>query len=393
MQGMYPTFDLDPFSDDLLESPYGYYRTLRDAGPVFWLNRYDVCGTARYDTVHEVFGNWGDFSSAEGPAFSPMMNSDAGLRQTVLCREPPEHAGVRKMLMDHLRLTRIEKHVPVAEQLADEVVSRFLEQRRFDGITDLARPFVIAFVGHVLGLPEELMALGADASFAAFQAIGPDNERARESAPLVGQFFGALAELTQQDVAPDSVAWDLLGARARGELSYDAPLGLILNFAGPAFDTTIHSVGNALWLLATHPEQWDVLRNNPDPKLIQSAINEAIRLESPLQIWSRVTRHDASIDGAGIPGGTRLALFIGAANRDERHFPDPERFDVRRNPYQLDFGHGIHTCVGAPLARVELTAILTTMRERVREIRLDGLPQRRLNNIIRGFGSLPLAIS
>lgn len=393
MDSTHPTFDLDPFSDELLDHPYDYYRTLRDAGPVFRLDKYGAWGTARFDTVRTVFENWRDFSSAEGPAFSPMMNSDAGLRQTVLCKEPPEHAGVRKMLVEHLRLTRIEKYVPVAEQMADEMIGRFLEQGRFDGMTDLARPFVITFVGHVLGLPEELLVLGADASFAAFQAIGPDNERARESAHLVERFFGALANLTQQDVTPDSVAWDLLGARARGEIPHDEPLGLILNFAGPAFDTTIHSIGNTLWLLATHPEQWEVLRGNPDPKLVQSAINEAIRLESPLQIWSRVTRNDTGIDGVGIPGGTRVALFIGAANRDERHFTDPARFDVHRNPYQLDFGHGIHTCVGAPLARVELTAILAAMCERVREVRLDGVPQRRLNNIIRGFGSLPLSVS
>jgi cytochrome P450 len=387
-----PVFGLDPFSDELLENPYGYYRQLREV-PVFRLAPHDLVGTARFATVRDVLGDHVNFSSAHGPAFSPFMNSPEGLGQTVLCKEGAEHDAVRRMLIDRLRLSRIEQYVAVAEQMADEMIGRFLEEGRFDGMTDLARPFVVAFIGHVLGIPPDLMGLGADASFAAFQALGPDNQRARESAPLIGEFFGALANLTQDDVAEGSVAWDLLGARARGELEHDEPLGLILNFAGPSFDTTIHSIGNTLWLLATHPGQWEILAANPD--LIPFAIDEGIRLESALQLWSRVARHDTAIGGVGIPGGTRVALFLGAANRDPRQYPDAEAFDVTRHPNNhLDFGYGIHTCVGAPLARVELTAILRAMcRRRVRTIALAGAPQRRPNNLIRGFASIPTAIS
>ncbi|MGH7624871.1 MAG: cytochrome P450, partial [Gemmatimonadaceae bacterium] len=180
-------------------------------------------------------------------------------------------------------------------------------------------------------------------------------------------------------------------ARERGETSDSEALQLLFQYLGPAFETTINAIGNTLWLLARHPAQWQLLLRQPE--LIPSAINESLRLESPLQVWSRVAREDVAVGGAEIPAGTRVAMFLGAANRDERHYPDPEAFDVRRNPADhLAFGNGIHTCVGAPLARLEIGSILNAISGKVGEIKLAGDPVRQLNNTSRGFASLPVAI-
>lgn len=385
----YPSFDLDPFCDELLDEPYAYYRQLRDAGPVFRLTRYDALGLARFDDVRTALKDWRAFSSAAGPAFNETLN--ASLEGGVVRLEPPEHGRVRTAMAQRLRLGRLKEFRPVADQLADEMVTAFAERKTFDAVTDLARPFVATFTGRILGVPQEVADLAVRASMAGFDALGPMNQRAAEALPVVGQFFAVMAKLVKDDMAPGSIAWEILDARERGEIAEPETLQLLFQYLGPAFETTINGIGNVIWLLARHPAQWQLLRRQP--ALIPSAINEAFRVESPLQIWSRVAREDAVAGGSEIPAGMRAAMFLGAANRDERHYPQPARFDLRRNPADhLAFGNGIHMCVGAPLARLEIGSILSAMSGKVRYIELAGDPERQLNNTSRGFASLPVAI-
>lgn len=385
----YPSIDLDPFCDELLDQPYAYYRRLRDSGPVFRLTSYDVLGLARFDDVRMALKDWRAFSSAAGPAFNETLN--ASLEGGVIRLDPPEHEGVRTAMVQRLRLGRLKEFTPVADQLADEMVTAFMQRKTFDAVTDLARPFVATFTGRILGIPQDVADLAVQASMAGFDALGPMNQRAAEALPVVGQFFAVLAKLVKDDMTAGSIAWDILDARERGETPDSETLQLLFQYLGPAFETTINAIGNILWLLARHPAQWQLLLRQPE--LIPSAINESLRLESPLQIWSRVAREDVTVGGAEIPAGTRVAMFLGGANRDERHYPDPETFDVRRNPADhLAFGNGIHTCVGAPLVRLEIGSILNAMSGKVRDIKFAGNPVRELNNISRGFASLPVAI-
>jgi cytochrome P450 len=383
----YPSFDIDPFCDELLEQPYDYYRTLRDAGPVFELSRYGVVGLARFDDVRTGLSDWRAYTSAVGPAFNEPLN--AGLEGSITRLDPPEHEDVRTAMVQRLRLGRIKEFAPVAEQLAAEMVAAL--GQRFDAVTDLAQPFVTTFTARILGIPEDVADLGVKASMAAFDALGPMNERTIEALPLVGQAFEVMAQLSKSDMTPSSIAWDIIDARERGEIPEALSVALLFNYLGPAFETTINTIGNILWLLARHPAQWQLLREQP--VLIPAAINETLRLESPLQIWSRVAREDIAVDGSQIPAGTRVAMFLGSANRDERHYPDPDTFDVRRNPNDhLAFGNGIHMCVGAPLARLEIGSILDALTSKAEAIKLAGEPVWRLNNASRGFRSLPIAI-
>ena len=384
-----PSFDIDPFCDELLDQPYGYYRTLRDAGPVFQLSRYDAFGLARFDNVRAGMKDWHAFSSAAGPAFNEPLNSS--LEGSVTRSEPPEHERIRTAMVRRLRLGKLKEFAPVAEQLAADMAAAFLEQKTFDAVTDLAQPFVTTFTGRILGIPQKVANLAVMASVAGFDALGPMNQRATEALPAVGHLFEIMAQLGKSDMTPGGIAWEILDARERGELPEPLTLQLLFQYLGPAFETTINGIGNVLWLLARHPVQWQLLRQQP--ALIPSAINEALRLESPLQIWSRVARDDVAVDGMQIPAGTRVAMFLGAANRDERHYPDPEIFDVRRNPADhLAFGNGIHMCVGAPLARLEIVSILNALAGKAGDIKLAGEPARRLNNTSRGLASLPIAI-
>jgi cytochrome P450 len=385
-----PAFDLDPFSDELLLEPYAYYRTLRDAGPVVRLDKYGLAALARFDDVRAALRDWRTFSSAEGICFNDIMNQD--VKTTVLCMEPPDHDAGRSTMTSRLKLSEVRSIIPLADQRADEMVAAFVKQGSFDAVTDLAEPFVAAIAGDLLGIPDSVLELFVNGSTQGFTMVGPMNDRWVAASPVIQALFEAMGKLTKSDMRPGSVGWDILDADERGEIPESMRTQLIWNFTGAAFDTTINAIGNILWLLATNPDQWELLRD--DQSLIPAAINEGMRIESPIQIWSRFCREDTSVNDQTIPGGTRVAILIGSANRDERHYPDPETFDIRRNPIdQLGFGHGIHLCVGAPLARIEIASALTAILKGVRSINLLGEPTRRLNNTTRGFQNLPISVS
>ncbi|WP_433365584.1 cytochrome P450 [Streptosporangium sp. CA-115845] len=374
----------------MLTAPYDYYRLLRDAGPVVRLSKYDVLGVARYDDVKTTMRDHETFKSSAGPGFNDAYNQK--MQGTVVASEPPQHTEIRATMVRRLRLARLKDMQPVADDLARKLITQFLERGEFDAAKDLARPFVGTFVASVLGVSTEIAEQAIDGSTAGFNQTGPLNERTLAATPVIESLFAMMQQLTKADLVPDSIAWDILDSHERGELPFASSLSLIFNFLGPAFDTTISAMGFAAWLLATNPEQWKLLRENPE--LIPAVINESIRIESPLQIWSRYCPDGAVIDGVEIPANTRVAVFPGSANRDERHYANPETFDIRRNPVdQLGFGQGIHTCVGAPLARMELTSVLSAMTELIHTLEPAGEPVLQLNNTTRGFASAPVSVS
>lgn len=387
MADVIPALDIDPFSDELLADPYAYYHVLRDVGPVFSLPEYATLGIARFDHVQAGLKDWQHLTSSEGPGFNDPFNSQ--LKATVVASDPPDHKGVRSVMVKRLRLGRLREVAPLADQVAAELLDTLGDQKSFDAARDIARPFVTRFVGRVLGVPESILDQCVDGSIAGFNLVGPLNERASQALPLISELFGIIQGLRKADMLPGSIGWDILDAHERGEIPKLSSFVLLWNFLGPAFDTTVNAIGTIIWLLATHPDQWAALRS--DPGLIPATINEGIRVESPLQVWSRVARAGLTIDGVAVPDGTRVAVFIGAANRDERHYDRPSDFVIARNPVdQLGFGNGIHTCVGAPLARLELTSVLKALANRATTLEPDGDPVLRLNNTTRGFSSAPV---
>jgi cytochrome P450 len=161
---------------------------------------------------------------------------------------------------------------------------------------------------------------------------------------------------------------------------------MMVDYMGPSLDTTIFAISNAVWLFAEHPDRWDLVRE--DPSLIAAAINEVLRIDAPIQDFSRFVEKDVDLDGVVLPAGSRAIVFYGAANRDERKYPDPDRFDVQRRPVDhLGFGAGPHACVGMNLARVEMRAIFTALAKRVRRFEVIEA-ERALHNLLRGFRSL-----
>jgi len=184
---------------------------------------------------------------------------------------------------------------------------------------------------------------------------------------------------------------ELLASADNGDVDRDECVALMIDYIAPSLDTTISAISNAVYLLGTHPEQWELLKN--DPKLVANTVNEVVRYESPLRAFARQTKQDVSVGGTDIPAGSRVLVMYASANRDENEWDQPAAFDIRRDAGRhLGFGNGAHACAGQALARLETGAMLRAMIERVDRIEITGRPTWAVNNIIRRHESLPVRL-
>ena len=198
-----------------------------------------------------------------------------------------------------------------------------------------------------------------------------------------------MASCRREALTPDGFGAQIYEAADAGEITEEQAGMLVRSFLSAGLDTTVSALGNAVHLLATNPDQWELLR--ADPSLTRPAFEETIRLETPVQVFSRTATRDTDIGGTAVAKDERVMVFFGAANRDPRRWENPDRFDISRKASgHLAFGLGIHGCVGKPVARIEGEAVLGALARGVGRIESAGEPRRHLNNSIRSFESLPV---
>lgn len=384
-----PESDIDLYGDAALADPYPAYKALRDQAPAVWLSRYDAYAVTRYADVRNALVDWQAFSSAEGISMNEPSNM--GSRGTTLASDPPLHDQLRTVLGKPLSPPSIRALTPEIEAEAERLVERLVARRTFDTATDLAPHLPVTIVSQLVGVPEKGRERMLDWAFAALNSVGPANERCLHAIPSVLEMVHfAIHEAVPGKLKPGSWGAAVYEAADRGEIRHDQCPGLMIDYMAPSLDTTISGVGNAIWLFARHPDQWDIVRD--DPSLIPQAINEVLRLESPVQGFSRLATRDHAIDGTPVEAGSRIVVLFGSANRDERRWEAPETFDVRRRAAEhLAFGYGPHACVGNLLARLEIRALLTALARRVRRIEIVS-EKRRLNNVLRGFETLEVTL-
>jgi cytochrome P450 len=184
---------------------------------------------------------------------------------------------------------------------------------------------------------------------------------------------------------------DLLRAADEGRIMPAECATMMIDYLAPSLDTTISAISSALYLFAVHPEQWRLLKAEPD--LVPKAVNEVVRYESPIRAFSRTAARDTEVAGIALPKGSRLLVLYGSANRDPLEWGDPDTFDIRRDAArQLGFGQGTHGCAGQGLARMETSAILRALIERVDRIEVTGPSEWSLNNVIHRLQRLPLEL-
>jgi cytochrome P450 len=384
-----PASDMDLHTDAALSDPYPLYRRMRDLGAVVWMERYAMFALSRFHDVRAAAANADVFSSAQGVGFSAFGNM--ATRGTTLASDAPLHDALRNVVSKPLSPTALKALSGQIAQEAETLVEGLVAKGEFDAVADLAWHLPLTIVSKLVGIDEQSRQRMPAWSAAAFNSGGPDNARARASLPTLGQMIGYLSRPDLRDtLAPGGWGAQIYEAADRGEIAHSQCAMMLGDYLGPSLDTTMSATASAIWLLGQNPDQWALLRE--DPSLIPNAVLEAIRLESPIQIFTRVATQDIEIEGVVIPGGARVMLLYGSANRDERRWEDPDRFDVKRKVFQhLGFGHGVHTCVGMHLARLEIQSLLTALAKRVDRLEL-GEAHRQINNGLRSLESLRIRL-
>jgi cytochrome P450 len=386
-----PTSHIDLYSDAALQNPYPLYRELRDAGPAVWLPATEMFAITRYKDVRESLRNWQHFSSAQGVAANPFVNqatAGTGTQST----DPPLHDALRAIVGKPLLPAAVrelsERIVAEAEGLTD----RLLARREFDAVDDLAWHLPMTVVSHLVGVPEEVRLQLPKWSAAGFNiGGGPINERSQPDFPVLQGFLGFMTDPELRGRL-QAGGWGarLFEAADRGELLHERCGLMLADYLAPSLDTTASAIGSAIALFAQHPEQWDELR--ADPALISNAVLEVIRMETPIPSFTRVVTQDLEVDGTALPAGARVMINFASANRDERKWEQPERFDVRRKAADhMGFGHGTHTCAGMHLAQLEMRSLFAALAKRVQRFELlKG--ERMLNHGLRAWQHLQVAM-
>lgn len=380
-----PVSDVDLFGDDARIDPYPAYRALRDAGPVVYMARHDHYALPRYDDVRAALMDWRVFSSARSVFVDEETN--ANLEGITLCSDPPDHTMMRSVLGRPLRPDRMREIAPTIAAEADRVVDRVVAAGRFDAVSELAEHLPMTVVSTLVGLGEEHRVKMLDWAAAIWDVQGPRNARFLEAGAKVDEFLAFAAhDAVPGRIDPDGWAAHLYQAADRGEMPREKCPVMMLDYITPSLDTTILGIASMVALFAENPDQWDLLRS--DRSLIPHAINEVLRLETSVPQFTRVLTEDHEVDGVALPAGARVALLYGSANRDERHYPDPDRFDITRRPSDhLAFGRGEHVCVGMHLARLEMSSLLERLADRVARFEVVSATPL-LNNGLRGYAHL-----
>lgn len=386
-----PTSDIALFSDEVLADPYPAQTRLRELGGAVWLDKYEMYILPRYDSVKAALSNWEAFSSYGGVAMNQAMNDK--LRGGLLCSDPPEHDKLRNIIEAPVMPRELAKLRERVTTEAEALVERLVAKGSFDAATELAQYLPVTIVSELVGLPPDGRERMLEWAAATFDCLGPMNERTMSSFPIVGEMVEyAMTECVPGKLSPDGWAQKIWDAADRGEIEHSRCGFMMNDYMGPALDTTIFATSYAIWLFARHPDQWDLIRENP--ALIPQAINEIVRLESPITQFSRYVNRDIEVDGVVLPEGSRAIVCYSSANRDERKWGDPTQFRILRDgsAEHLAFGHGEHNCVGKNLARLEIRSLLAALAKRVERFEMNGDVDFHLINCLRGLKTCPVKV-
>ncbi|MDX2166656.1 MAG: cytochrome P450 [Deltaproteobacteria bacterium] len=383
MRQRQPELPIDLYSDAAIADPYPLYRAIRDRGPAVWLSAHDAWAIGRFSDVRSALRADAVLVSGHGVAMNELVNGTAS--RVTLTTDGDVHRRLRKALMAPMMPSALPAVEAEIQQLADRLVADLLERDGFDGVVDFAQYLPLSVVARLVGLPDAGRQRMLDWAAAMFDVLGVMNDRGQRALPLVFQLAEYIGALQRGDLRPDGWAARLYAAADEGRIEPGDIAGMLIDYVAPSLDTTILATARLLHELGRCPDQWQLLR--AEPTLVPRAIHEAIRLASPVRAFSRLAADDYVVEGTGIPAGDRVLVLYGSANRDERRYADPDRFDVRRDAKDhLGFGHGVHRCAGSYLAELEMDALLRAMVARVGRIEV-GDPALAVNNVLCGYRS------
>ncbi|MFD7135298.1 cytochrome P450 [Streptomyces sp. NPDC059894] len=392
----------DPWDPAFVADPYPAYAELRERGRVIryeptgqWLvpHHADVSAllrdrrlgrTYQHRFTHEDFGRTAP--PAEHEPFHTL--NDHGM----LDLEPPDHTRIRRLVSKAFTPRTVERLKPYVERLAGELVDGLVAAGGGDLLTDVAEPLPVAVIAEMLGIPasERAPLRPWSADICGMYELGPSQETARRAVRASVEFSAYLRELIaarRKEPGEDLVS-ALIAAHDEGDrLTEQEMISTAVLLLNAGHEATVNATVNGWWALFRNPDQLAALR--ADHSLVPSAVEELMRYDTPLQLFERWVLDDIEIDGTTIPRGAEIAMLFGSANRDPSVFTAPDRLDLTRaeNPH-ISFSAGIHYCIGAPLARIELAASMRALLERAPALTLAAEPRRKPNFVIRGLEGL-----
>ena len=390
------TSDLDPFSPQFRADPFTPYAKLRDlAAPVVWLTRHSIWVVSRYEPVRVVLSDPKRFSNAGGGGIKNYFLEKSWRRPSLILEvDPPEHQRTRKVLMQALSPDRLQRLRATFEAQADALIEAALDKGTLDAIPDLVQRFPLTVFPDAVGMkPEDRsnMLLYGSMVFGGFGPVTPWYEELMKQAEQVSAW---IMERCQRDALDsDGIGAAIYAQADTGNIEeWEATL-LVRSLLSAGVDTTIDSIGLCLRCLAEHPDQWALLRSDPD--LARAAFEEATRFDSSSQSLFRTTLEGFDFQGVVLEKHQKVLVLIGAAGRDPAKWVDPERFDITRRvtASQIGYGAGIHSCVAQMMARLEAEVFFRALAQKVRDIELAGTPAVRLQPGLRGLSSLPLRLT
>lgn len=395
--------EFDPFSDVYFDDPYDMYRRLRDEAPVYFSERYGFWALSRYDDVVTAHRDWQTFSSSHGVDLHT-MSSDPELIATyrsIIMMDPPAHDRLRALV------SRVftPRAVQALEPIVREVVLAFLEpldgRDTFDAVAEFSAPFPVEIISRILGVPKEdrqQIRLWLDAQLHREPGQMSPTSDGEAAGTASGAYFYQLVGEKRRTPGDDMLSrlTEVEVDRGDGETTKLDDLeiaGFATLLGGAGAETVTKLVGNAFVLFARHRDQYEKVID--DPAQIAPAVEEILRFWPPSQYQGRFSVRDSTVHGGTLPAGYPVLLVTGSATRDERFYGNPDVFDIGRTPGQaLGFGLGIHSCLGAALARMESRIAIEEMARRWPRYEIDeaGLRRVHMSNVA-GFSNVPVRVT
>ena len=393
------TFDIKHLPPQFYDNPYPYFHALREASPVHPAGPGNYLLTRHADLM-AVYKDPKLYSSDKKAEFLPKFGSGLLYQHhttSLIFNDPPLHTRVRRIIAGALSPRAVADLEPPMIAMVDGLLDAMAAKGRVDIIADLAASVPIEVIGNLLGIPHNRREPLRDWSLAILGALEPQPTQAMLDLgeTSVRDFLEYLRVLVaDRRLKPGNPDRDVLTRLIQGEQNGEklSEIELLQNcifILNAGHETTTNLIGNGLYSLLEWPEE--KARLLADPGLIDTAVEEFLRFDSPVQLGNRITTAPATLGGIGMPAGTFITLVIAAANRDPAAFPDPDRLDLGRTANRhVAFASGVHVCVGLSIARMEGRVAIQRFLRRFPNYRLAGKPVRGNRARFRGFLSIPV---
>jgi cytochrome P450 len=376
---------LNPRDPEFFNDPYPAYAAIREASPAFVWEDYGFWCFARFADVSALlrdrrFGRKivGCGQRNSKPHLEPF---DALERHSMLELEPPEHTRLRNLVNRAFVSRRIEKLAPQIERLAHERIDAFAPKHSADLVAEFAGPIPVAVIADLIGVPRDMGRHLVDWShdMVAMYKFGADRAvegRAASAARAFADYVRGFVRGRRANLGDDLVSQLLIAESDGGELSEDELVATIILLLNAGHEATVQAIGNCVKIMLERGV--DARKAFASESAITATVEELLRLDPPLHLFARHAREDVEFAGVRLRRGEKIGLLLGAANRDPERFAEPDVFYINRPPNaHVSFGAGIHFCVGAPMARLELAVALPILFARLKGLRLIERPRYR----------------